>query len=336
MKAAFVKVPFQVEIRDLPVREPGPNEALVRVRACGICGTDVHIARMVASDWCGIGHEVAGEVEKVGSMVTRLKPGDKVMLENCTFCGLCENCKNGHVERCSSWITMDNQVGAAEYITMNERSLQKFEGISFEHVVLTEPLGVALDVTTLADIPLNSTVCVMGPGPIGLMAVRLAKLNGAKTVILTGSSASTHRLQVGREIGADEVIHVDKTDVVEWFSEKYPEGIDRVIVTSPPKTLLPAIKIAKFGGIIAFMGIDFGEERHVTFDVNEIHFKRLQIRASHAIPNLMFPIAFDLIKRGAIDASKLVTHVFPMEQAEEALRGAASGKSGVVKAVLTC
>jgi len=336
MRAAFVKVPFQVEIRDLPVVEPGPNEALVRIRACGVCGTDLHIARKCAGDWCGIGHEVAGEVERVGPEVARIKPGDKVIVENCTFCGVCANCKNGRVEQCLSWLGMGEQVGAAEYITIREQSLQRFDGIPFEHAAIAEPLTVALDVTNVADIPLNSIVCVMGPGPIGLMAVRIAKLKGAKTVILTGNSHSTRRLEVGREMGADEIVHVDKVSAVEWFRQRYPEGIDRVIVTSPPKTLLDAVKIANFGGIIAYIGIDFGGEEQVTFDVNEIHFKRLQIRASHAVPNLFFPIALDMFRRGAVDASKIVTHVFGLERAGEALVTAERDKAGVVKAVLKC
>ncbi|MGQ9455111.1 MAG: zinc-dependent alcohol dehydrogenase [Armatimonadota bacterium] len=180
MKAVFVKAPLKVQMREVPVREPGPHEVLVRIRACGICGTDIHIARKCAVEWSTIGHELAGDVERVGAEVIRVKPGDKVMIENCTFCGTCANCKNGWVERCSPWQTLGDQPGAAEYITIREQSLHVFDNIPFEHAILTEPLGVALNVTELANIPLNSTVCVMGPGPIGLMAVRLVKLKGEK------------------------------------------------------------------------------------------------------------------------------------------------------------
>ncbi|MDH7601791.1 MAG: alcohol dehydrogenase catalytic domain-containing protein [Armatimonadota bacterium] len=331
-----MKAPYKVEIRNLPVREPGHDEAVVRIRACGICGTDVHIARKCAGDWSTIGHEIAGEVERVGTHVTRVRPGDKVMIENCTFCGVCSNCKNGSVEKCSSWLTLDDQPGAAEYITIREKSLHVFDDLPFEHVVLTEPLGVALDVTQLAEIPLNSNVCVMGPGPIGLMAVRIAKLKGAKNVILVGNSHSVRRLQVGREMGADEIVHADTCSVVDWFRTHFPQGVDRVIVTSPPKTLLDAVKIAGFGGIVSYIGIDFGGEELVTFDVNEVHFKRLQIRASHAVPNLMFPIAIDLLKNRIVEPEKLVSHVFPLESASEALLCAGEDKANAVKVVLSC
>ncbi len=334
MRAAYAKVPFQVEIRDIPVRKPGPCEALVKVRGSGLCGTDLHIARKTAGDWCQLGHEVAGEVAEVGEAVTHVKPGDHVIVENCTFCGVCDNCKNGRVELCSNWLVMGEQPGIAEYVTAHQSSLYKFDGLSFVQAAIAEPLTVALNVTGVADVPLNSTVCVMGPGPIGLMALKIAKLRGAKKTILVGRSGSTARLEVGKELGADEIVLADKVDVVEHFKANYPDGVDRVIVTSPPQTLLQAIKIARFGGIIAFIGIDFGGEENVTFNVNEIHFQRLQIRASHAIPNTEWPVAVDLLKRKVIDPDKMITHVFPLDKTEEALRTADQRKSEVVKVVI--
>jgi threonine dehydrogenase-like Zn-dependent dehydrogenase len=283
-----------------------------------------------------VGHEVAGEVAEVGSQVTRLKPGQSVIVENCTFCGVCEQCQNGSVYLCSNWFTMGEQAGAAEYITTKETALVPFDGLSYVHAAIAEPLTVALDVTGLADIPLNSTVCVMGPGPIGLMCVKLAKLRGAKSVILVGNSHSKARLAVGRELGADEIVHADKVDVVERLKELAPGGVDRVIVTSPPVTLLNAIKVAGFGGIIAFIGIDFGGGDVQTLSINEIHFKRLQIRASHAVPNLMFPVALDLLKRKVIDPEKMVTHVFPLDRTRDALLETENNKAGVVKTVIDC
>ncbi|MDO8587947.1 MAG: alcohol dehydrogenase catalytic domain-containing protein [Armatimonadota bacterium] len=336
MKAAYAKVPFQVQLREEPIREPGPNEVLVRIRACGVCGTDLHIARKMAQDWTRIGHEVAGEVEKLGPGVTTVKPGDKVIVENCTFCGVCRNCKSGRVEHCLSWTTLGPQAGAAEYITVKENSLYSFDDLPFTHAAIAEPLTVALDVTGVAEVPLDSTVCVMGPGPIGLMCVKLAKLRGAKTVVLVGNSHSTTRLAVGKELGADDIVFADKVNVAEHIKERYPDGIDRIIVTSPPKTLLDAVKIANFGAIIGFIGIDVGGEQMVTFDVNEVHFKRLQIRASHAVPNLGFPTALDMLRRKVIDPVRMVTHVFPLDRTEEALRVAETKKGEVVKVVVEC
>jgi L-iditol 2-dehydrogenase len=336
VRAAYTKVPFQFEIHDDPIIKPGPKDVLVRIRACGVCGTDLHTARVVAGDWCGVGHEIAGEVAEVGSAVTRVKPGQSVIVENCTFCGVCEQCQNGLTYLCSNASSMAGQVGAAEYITINEMALVAFDGLSYIHATISEPLTVALDVAGLADIPLNSTVCVMGPGPIGLMCVKLAKLHGAKSVILVGNSHSTAGLAVGRELGADEVVLADKVDVAERIKELAPKGVDRVIVTSPPQTIPSAIRIANFGAIIAFIGIDFGGGDVVSLSINEIHFKRLQIRASHAIPNLMFPVALDMLKRKVIDPEKIVTHVFPLDRAGHALRETEDNKADVIKTVIDC
>lgn len=336
MKVAYTKVPFLAEIRDEAIRKPALGQALVRVRACGVCGTDLHIARKAAGDWCHVGHEAVGEVEEVGTGVDWVKPGDNVIVENCTYCGLCESCKNGIVQHCSNPSFYGEQAGAAEYLTITARALYPFDGLSFAHAAIAEPLTVALDVSAVTDIPLNSTVCVMGPGPIGLMCVKLAKLKGAKTVILTGNSHSKARLALGKELGADEIVCADQVSVADYFKDRYPNGIDRVIVTSPPKTVLDAIKITGFGGAIGFIGIDFGGEEVVTVNINDIHFKRLQLRASHAIPNTMFPTAIDLLKRKVIDPGKFVTHVFPLDRTGDALVTAENNKAEVVKVVIEC
>lgn len=336
MKAAYARIPYEVQLREVDVRPPGGNEVLVRVRACGVCGTDLHVAGKMAQDWTPIGHEVVGEVAEVGMGAVRVRPGDKVIVENCTFCGTCRNCKDGLVHLCLSSGSMEGQPGMSEFVTVRENALYVFDDIPFHHAAIAEPLTVALDVTKVADIPLNSTVCVMGPGPIGLMAVKLAKLSGAKMVVLVGNSHSTARLAVGKAMGADDVVMADKVDLTHYMKEIYPDGMDRVIVTSPPKTLLDAVKMANFGAYIAFIGIDVNGEEMVTFDVNEVHFKRLQLRASHAVPNTMFPTALDLLCRKVIDPAQIVTHVFPLEKMEQALRVVGSNKGEVVKAVIEC
>jgi L-iditol 2-dehydrogenase len=231
---------------------------------------------------------------------------------------------------------MGDQAGMAEYVTVGSSSVYPLDGLSFVHGAIIEPLGVALDVTGVADIPLNSAVCVMGPGPIGLMAVRVAKLYGAKKVILVGNSHSKARLAAGKKLGADEVVHADKVDIGEYFAKHYPKGVERVIVTSPPKTILDAIKIVAFGGVIAFIGIDFGGEEVVTLNINQIHFKRLQLRASHAIPNTFFPIGIDLLKRKVIDPDVVISHTFPLDRAGEALTFAENNKAEVIKVVIEC
>ncbi|MBT9150853.1 MAG: Sorbitol dehydrogenase [candidate division WS2 bacterium] len=331
MKAAFVKVPFQFEIREVEIPRPGDDEILVKVKACGVCGTELHISRYLARDWMPFGHEVVGEVVELGRSVRTSKKGDKVVIENATFCGICEVCKNGKVEFCENPHTLNGKGGFAEYICVHKNSLYPFEGLSFKEAVLAEPLTVALDLTGVSDISLNSDVAIFGPGSIGLMAVKLARLRGARKVYLTGLSEDKARLRMGKELGADKTIEVNKIDLVKFMKKEFPKGMDRVLVTSPPKTLLDAIQIAGYGGIVSFIGIELGEGSKITFDVNEFHFKKLQMRASYAVPNLMFPKALDLLKRKVIDAQKLITHSFDLEHIEEAIKTVIQKREEVIK-----
>jgi L-iditol 2-dehydrogenase len=186
--------------------------------------------------------------------------------------------------------------------------------------------------------PLGHEVVVFGPGPIGLMVVRLAKLQGARRVFLVGSKRSTprgaYRLELGKQMGADLILCYEENDVVGEILNAIPKGADRVIVTAPPKTITDAIQVSRFGGIVAFNGIEYGEGSQITFDANEFHFKKLQLRASHAIPNHYFPIAIDLLNRHDLPLEALLSHVFPFNEAEKAFQIASSQQEKVLKVVL--
>ena len=206
------------------------------------------------------------------------------------------------------------------------------------YACLAEPFTVALDVTLRADLRLNDEVVVFGPGPIGLIVVWLAKFRGARRVFLVGSNHSTlrgaNRLEMGSRMGADVTLSYEKDDVPSAIIDAVPNGVDRVIVTAPPRTIIDAIKISRFGGIIAFNGIEYGEGGKVTFDANEFHFKKLQLRASHAIPNHYFPMAIDLLSRRAFNPDILLSHVFSLDEAEKAFRAIINPEDKGVKVVL--
>lgn len=334
MKAAYVKVPFEVELRDIPVPDIGPDEVLVRTTACGICGTDLHFARDLASEEpLPLGHEFVGIVEKIGSNVTDFSQGDSVIVENHTACGICDACKNGMPVYCTNLYVVMKQPCLAEFVRAHKRSLIKYEGLTPAEAALAEPLTVALDLIEEGGVPLGSNVAVFGPGPIGLMAVRLAKEKGAAKVILTGRSASKARLELGKKLGADAMVRVDTDNLRDAVKRECPQGLDRIFVTSPPKTIPDAFGVARFGAVIVFNGIDFANPS-ITFDANEFHFKRLQLRATHSIPNLRFPLAIDLLKRKVIDPGAFITHTFPFDSLSEALRVAETDKEHVVKVMI--
>ena len=338
MRALWGKAPFQFDLREVPT--PGPNigEVLVRVTACGICGTDVHFMRVMNREWTPLGHELAGRVEKVGAGVSRLRVGDSVIVENNTGCGVCDACKNGESRSCRNiWTLMNDQAGMGDYVCVPEASLQKYHDLTPRQATVAEPLTVAIDVTLRADIPLNGEVAIWGAGPIGIMACQIAKLRGARRVFLVGSPRDNprnrFRLDLARAFGADVTIS-GNTNAVDEIQRATGDGVDRVLMTAPPPALPDALPACRFGGIIALIGLEERAGETVVLDINAFHFQKLQLRASHAIPNHYFPIALDLLARRVIDPDRIITHVFPLNEFRRAFETANSPDARVGKVVV--
>jgi len=334
MKAAFVKAPYQFELRDVELPAPGPGEVIVAVKSCGVCGTDaIHVAGSQATDWQPFGHEVAGVVEQVGHGVVAVKPGDTVALESSSFCRNCSLCRNGRVDLCnkapSFWGGPSG--GFAEKIIAPIECVVPFEGLDFDAASLAEPLGVAIDLVKVADIQVDDNVLVIGPGPIGLMALALARRRTSGRIFLAGHSHSTARLDAGRALGADGIVEVDKTPLQDF---DFGCRISQVLDTAPPRTLEAAIEAAGVGGIISYIGIEYGEGATISFDANKFHFKKLQLRASYASPALYFPMALDLLKLGRIPADALISHRFPLGEVDKAVLTAARDKAAAVKVIV--
>ena len=318
IKQIFVKSPFDFETRKKKV-ELEVDDVLMKIKICGICGTDYHFAKDGAPDFVPLGHEISGIVEKTGSNVTRLKPGDKVIAENHTLCGVCESCKNGQPVFCKNMrFYYEREAGLADYIVLHQSMFTTYNDLTFEEAAVAEPLTVALDLVKAVEIPLNSDVAIFGAGTIGLLICQVVKLLGARSVVLVddrmADQQSRFRMETGKKLGADNIIGYNDLDFYDFINGLYPSGLDRVIITAPPQTLSGAIKITKFGAFIGLIGIVFDQRRMVTFDMNEFHFKRLQLRCIHAIPNLYFPLALDLIKNKSIKTSEIITHVLKFHE----------------------
>lgn len=340
MRSLWGKAPFQFEMRELPTPEPGPGEVVVKVTACGICGTDLHFLGH-NSDWIPLGHEVVGSIAAVGPHVTHWQGGEAVIVENHASCGVCVQCKNGRALYCQNLGTyMEDRAGFADYLRVRADMVQAYdaEALTPVQAALAEPLTVALDLLQRADPEFNDEVAILGPGSIGLMLTRLAKLRGARRVFLTGSNRSTprglHRLEVGQQMGADVILADAEDDVVGEIKAAVSQGVDRVLVTAPPRVLPLAFEIARFGAIVGLIGIEFGEGGEVTFDVNDFHFKKLQLRASHAIPNHYFPTALDLLARRIVNPDPLVSHTFAFEEYQTAFETLTDPRQSTVKVVI--
>lgn len=338
MKALFAKGELRFDLRDVEIPIPRDNEVLVKVKACGLCGTDLHFAKDWQGDFMPLGHEIAGEVVESGKNVSAYKPGDMVIVEDIAMCGMCADCKEGNPHLCRNGPVLDGQPGMSEYLAVDQRLLNKLDGMDYVEASLVEPCAVAINTTINAQIPLGGKVAVFGPGPIGLMCVRLAKLSGASKAILIGTSVKIKReaarFKVGEEMGAEKIIEADESDAVEVVKEYFGGGADCVIVTSPPKTIEQAIRMVKFGGTVSFAGINLGGKSKIEIDVNELIFNKITLKPTFAEPALRFPTAVRLIREGVLDAKKIISHTFTFDQAEDLIRMSLNGSMEVIKAVL--
>jgi L-iditol 2-dehydrogenase len=327
---------IQERVRELPAL--AEDFVLVKVRACGVCGTDINFVRDWDDEPMALGHEISADVVEVGKNVTTVKPGDSVIVEDCTMCGVCAACKSGQPQFCRSMYDLDGQPGIGDYMAVRFNSLNRYEGLDHVSACLTEPLAVSLTSVLNADIPLGGSVAVLGPGPLGLMSAKVAKLYGAGYVAITGLPASNAcekaRLELAPKMGCDDVIQIGPQDVETEIKKKFPDGVDRVIVSSPPESMYDALKIIKYGGIITYYGLHFGGKSKIEVDINELVFNKISLIPTFAEPAINFPVANRLLRDGLVDASALITHTFPYDETKATMESIIDGTAPVVKAVM--
>jgi L-iditol 2-dehydrogenase len=330
MKAAFWTAEG-VTLREIPIRSPGPDEILLKVEACGICGTDL-LEPADGRREGGFGHEIAGEILETGSAVLHLRPGQKIALESSSACGLCAQCRNARQELCSDLRHFGKlgQFGMAERMIAPAVSAVPYEGLTPDVACLSEPLGVAIDMVRLAEIHPDAHVLIMGPGPIGLMALALVRRMGVRRIFVAAHNSSRARIALANRWGADAVFDPQETPL-----DRYDFGgrLDRALVTTPPATLPAVARVMSRGGIISFIGIRWGQGTWATFDINDFHFRKLQLRASFASPALFTPLALQYLQDGLVDGPALISHRFPLSRIADAV-AAARDRASAIKVVV--
>lgn len=336
MISTYLKAPFQFEQREIPIPNIGPDDVLIKIKACGFCGHEMILAKYAAEDWTPFGHEFSGIVEKVGDNVNHLAVGDKIVVETSTFNPISVSSRNGRVDLDSNvinYIGTRDTMGFAEYTSAPATLCVKFEKMNFIEGSMIEPLGVAMDLFKTADIRLNDDVLVIGLGPIGLMALQLARSAGARKIYAADLSTAKVRTELAKKFAADEIIYTDVVDIRNYEFER--GGVDKVLLTAPPALIEPATHTLNMGGILSFVGIAYGEGALATFDSNLVHHKKIQIRASDAVPALYFPLCIDLVESGKIDLMSLVSHTFELKEAVESLKNYIHTPQTAVKAIMT-
>ena len=331
-KSAYLKSPWQFELRevDLPDNPPA-GEALLRIEACGICGTDLTSAHSNTAEWKPFGHEIAAVIEQVPEGTPNLKPGDKVVLESSSYCGTCELCRNGRVDLCNKapnfW--RNPAMGFSERMLAPLACIVPRGELAPEIASLTEPAGVAFDMVKTAGIALGDEVCVIGPGPIALMAIPLALRSGAARVVCIGHSHSRRRLEVAEALGAQALPCDAGLETLSDCKAKF----NHVLVTAPVEQIVPALSLLTYGGVLTYIGIGAGSGM-ISFDANNFHYRKLQLRASFASPAIYYPAVLKLLTSGIIPGNLLISHTFPLDQIAAAMTLARDDKANAVKIVV--
>lgn len=336
-KGLFGKKHVDLITKEFNFDNPGFNDVIVEVKACGLCGTDLNFISQWTDEYMPLGHEISGEIIKVGKGVSYLQPGDKVIVEDCAMCGVCYNCKGGRPDLCRNMSDLNGQPGMSKYLLVKHNNCVKYEGLDFLEACLTEPLAVSVNSVINANIPLNGSVIVIGGGPIGLMAAGVAKLHGAGFVGLTQTGTNkakgSARAGFAKKLGVDLVVDPVIENIEQKVKKYFPKGVDRIIVTAPPGAISDAVRIISYGGIITFLGLHFGGKNIIPIDINYLIFNKITLQPSFAEPAINFNLSLDLLKKGIIPAKEMITHTFSFQNAQSFLKSITEGTEPVIKAV---
>ena len=324
MKSAvfYGKHDLRVEEHEMP--KVGPKDVLIQVKACGVCGTDVHIyegdkgAAEVTPPTI-LGHEFSGVIAEVGSEVTNYKAGDRVCIDPNCYCGACEPCRNGVVHYCEHMIGYGTTVngGFAEYCAVNERQVYKLgDNTSFEQGAMTEPVACCLHGMDMCEIRPGHLVVVIGGGMIGLLMLQLSRLAGAAKVALLEPVES--KREVGKKLGADICIDPIHEDVKARLKEEGMTWVNTVIeCVGRPSTIEQAIDIAGNKAVVMMFGLTKPDET-ISVKPFEIFRKELVLKASYINPYTQ-KRALDLIDSGRLDVSSMVYEVADLDELADIL-----------------
>jgi len=343
MRAAFLTGVRTIEVREAPtpklVRE---DDVLVRSKAVGVCGSDLHyyLSDRVGGDTVSYpfipGHECAGVVEDVGRAVTRVKPGDSVVVEPAVSCGTCDQCRTGRPHTCRKLLFLGHYGeltgGMAEFVRAPERNCVPLPAkMTFVQGALAEPLSIAVYAAGLPGSVRGKTAAVLGTGPIGLCVVMALKAEGSGPVYATEKVGA--RLEAATKAGADWTGNPDRDDVLTEILARESLGVDLVFECCGEQSALDqGIALLKPGGTLVVVGIPI--EPRVSFDSSKV--RRREIRVQNVRrQNKCLEKAVGMIHAGRVKPDFLATHFFKLDKAREAYETAATRRDGVIKAIVT-
>ncbi len=341
MKALLLSKYRHLEIADLPTPTPASDEVLIRVAACGICGSDVHgydgsTGRRIPP--LVMGHEAAGTVVSLGAEVTGLSEGDRITFDSTVFCGACPFCLRGEINLCDKRKVLgvscaDYRCGGAfaEYVTVPRRIVHRLpENLSFSEAAMLEAVSVALHAVSLSNVVRGETALVLGAGMIGLLILQALRVAGCSCVYVADVDAS--RLKLAANLGASTLLATGEDLVSHIASLTYGRGLDlSVEAVGINETIRTAIDCVRKGGRVTLVG---NVSPQVTLPLQKVVSRQIRLQGTCASAG-EYPQAIEFIASGKIQVKPLITAVAPLEEGPRWFERLYSREPNLMKVILT-
>jgi 2-desacetyl-2-hydroxyethyl bacteriochlorophyllide A dehydrogenase len=326
MRAIVIQRPREVALREVDVPVFGPDDVLVETRAVGVCGTDLELVTGELDDprWvrfpCVPGHEWSGVVAEVGANVRSFAPGDRVVGEGMVPCLECRPCRLGATHLCENYdqIGFTRSGGCGEYVAAPARILHRLpDHVSFEAAVLFEPAAIVMQAIERAAPRPGEVVGVIGVGTLGSVAIKLLRLYSPAAIVAYG--LREEELEWARSLGADHALDAARADVVEETARLAGRPLDLVLEAAGAVAALElATRLPREGGRAVTVGLA-GAGRELTIPSDRLVFRDLTLIGSVTYTAPVWTrLVDDLVGRGLVDLSPIVTHRFPLERYEDA------------------
>lgn len=342
MNALVLTDYLHLELQNVATPEPGPGEVLVRVAACGICGSDVHgfdgsSGRRIPP--IVMGHEGAGTIAAIGANITGWAVGDRVTFDSTIYCGECEYCRAGQVNLCDSRQVIGVSCGDyrrngafADYVIVPARVLYRLPPeLPFTEAAMIEAVSVALHAVAVSEFTAGQTALVIGAGMIGTLIVQALRVAGAGHILVADLDAS--RLAEAARSGAHSTINPNQgTETVAQVLSQFPSGVDHAFeAVGASATVKQAIAAVRKGGTVTLVG---NIAPNIEIPLQSVVSRQIRLQGSAASSG-EYPRAIELLPSKQIDVRPLISAVEPLSKGAQAFQRLHSGEPNLIKIILT-
>ncbi|QOX65271.1 zinc-dependent alcohol dehydrogenase family protein [Anoxybacterium hadale] len=338
MKAIVYNAPRDYELKEIPRPVIKPNQVLIKVAACGVCRTDMHIHEgdFISAFPLTPGHEFTGEIAEVGSQVTELSVGDRVVGDNTVLCGECYYCRRNQPLFCENFYSLgcNGPGGYAEYVAVNhDKVFPISDNLTYDQAIFVEPLACAIHGMDVIAPKCGDDVLIFGAGPTGILLAQLLKHGGAANVVVCASSQE--KLNLIQKNGYAQTVWMDRKDYsvhTNVLKEMYPQGFDIVIdATGAPEVLEQCFEFPKKTGKIVIYGVCSSDAK-ITISPYQIFSNELKVLGSFAQTHC-FDRAVKYLENGVIKVDDLVAGHFSLKEFGDVMDVMVNGK-GLLKLIV--